>query len=116
MLIMFISVTMLNQHDNLIHITGAVKPQHWVQVIDPAGSGRYYWWNTDTNDTTALDAPKPSTSHIVRTQPTAVSTPFQHTRVHVQNNPSFSQSMVTYAVLGAGMTLGMVAVRAIFGI
>jgi hypothetical protein len=98
--------------------TGALRPEHWIQVIDPSGSSRYYWWNTDTNETTALDAPQPSTSHlVVKAEPTSsLSTPFQHTRLHVQSNPSFSRSMITYAALGAGMTLGMVAVRAIFGI
>jgi len=108
-----------NDDNDASLFTGALRPEHWIQVIDPSGSSRYYWWNTDTNETTALDAPQPSTtSHlVVKAEPTSsLSTPFQHTRLHVQSSPSFSRSMITYAALGAGMTLGMVAVRAIFGI
>lgn len=41
----------------------APKEQHpnpWVARKDPEGSGRIYYWNTETNETTALDAPRPS--------------------------------------------------------
>ncbi|CAD7939463.1 unnamed protein product [Amoebophrya sp. A25] len=31
----------------------------WKEVKDPAGSGKTYWWNTQTNQVTALGAAKP---------------------------------------------------------
>eukprot|EP01031_Cornospumella_fuschlensis_P024352 gene24352-29436_t len=31
----------------------------WVERLDPAGSGRKYYWNKNTNETTHLGAPKP---------------------------------------------------------
>ena len=36
----------------------------WVEVKDE-NTGRMYWWNQETNETTALDAPKP-TGHTAR--------------------------------------------------
>ena len=31
----------------------------WKQEIDPKGNGLTYYWNQDTNESTALGAPKP---------------------------------------------------------
>jgi hypothetical protein len=38
-------------------VESSVDP--WVAVKDPEGSGRIYWWNKRTDETTPLDAPKP---------------------------------------------------------
>uniref|UniRef100_A0A7S4T1D2 Uncharacterized protein n=1 Tax=Alexandrium monilatum TaxID=311494 RepID=A0A7S4T1D2_9DINO len=38
--------------------TGA-EESPWVEVKDPAGSGRTYWWNRTTNQTTPLGAARP---------------------------------------------------------
>ena len=44
-----------------------VPADPWQEVKDPA-TGQVYWWNTQTNETTAVGAPKP-------TGPTAVGAP-----------------------------------------
>ena len=31
----------------------------WKKVKDPNGSDSFYYWNTETNETTPLDSPKP---------------------------------------------------------
>eukprot|EP01041_Mallomonas_annulata_P007403 gene7403-15122_t len=33
--------------------------ESWMEVMDPKGSGKSYWWNKKTNETTVLGAPKP---------------------------------------------------------
>eukprot|EP00428_Durinskia_dybowskii_P022984 CAMPEP_0170245872 /NCGR_PEP_ID=MMETSP0116_2-20130129/22722_1 /TAXON_ID=400756 /ORGANISM="Durinskia baltica, Strain CSIRO CS-38" /LENGTH=139 /DNA_ID=CAMNT_0010496747 /DNA_START=18 /DNA_END=433 /DNA_ORIENTATION=- len=35
--------------------------EDWVEVADPHGSGKTYWWNRMTNKTTHLGATKPGT-------------------------------------------------------
>jgi hypothetical protein len=37
-----------------------VKDEDPWQPVTDASSGQTYWWNTQTNETTALGAPKPS--------------------------------------------------------
>ena len=40
----------------------------WVEVVDKP-SGKIYYWNTQTNETTALDAPKPTSLSNQQQQP-----------------------------------------------
>lgn len=108
---------------------GSPRPSHWVEVADPNGSGGMYWWNPETNQTTAVGEPRPNLfaghSTVVLINNDAGIRPFgigqtnldvQRARQQQQQAPqSFGGTMVTYIVLGAGMTFGMVAVRAIFG-
>lgn len=103
---------------------GSPRPQHWVEVADPAGSNLTYWWNPETNATTPLGEAKP---HMFQPTVVAVSNtsirpfgirggldanPQQYQQLQP---PSFGKTMVTYVVLGMGMTFGMVMVRAILG-
>lgn len=95
---------------------GYPKPMNWIPVNDPSGSGLIYWWDPESNTTTALGEPKPAAivpMSNTTSQPAFVRGPaFQQT---VNRPQSFAGNMVTYATLGAGMTLAMIAVRAVLG-
>lgn len=39
---------------------GAAEKEVWQEVKDPNGSGQTYFWNPESNQTTALGAPKPN--------------------------------------------------------
>ena len=95
---------------------GAPRPIEWTQVFDKE-SGLSYWWDPDSNQTTALGAPKPDSHPIGSTSsPLGSLRPFQ--RLQQQSPPAtqtFSGAMIQYATLGFGMTLGMVLVRVLLG-
>eukprot|EP00928_Gymnodinium_smaydae_P058143 TRINITY_DN41364_c0_g1_i1.p1 TRINITY_DN41364_c0_g1~~TRINITY_DN41364_c0_g1_i1.p1 ORF type:complete len:144 (+),score=13.62 TRINITY_DN41364_c0_g1_i1:63-434(+) len=40
--------------------TAAEAKDPWVEVPDPLGSGKTYWWNQTTNQTTHVGAPHPA--------------------------------------------------------
>eukprot|EP01031_Cornospumella_fuschlensis_P036922 gene36922-44794_t len=46
----------------------ALDADPWVPVTDKA-SGQIYFWNTQTNETTALGAPKPTSGTLAHPQP-----------------------------------------------
>ena len=118
-----------NPNTNETTHLGSPRPNHWVEVPDPNGSSGVYWWNPETNQTTAVGEPRPnlfaSQSTVVVSMTDAGIRPFGMSSNQLDTQrasqqqqvqpPSFSKTMVSYVVLGMGMTFGMVAVRAIFG-
>jgi hypothetical protein len=77
----------------------------WVSVKDEA-SGRIYWWNQLTNETTALDAPKPGTVYNI--QPVYVAPP---TSVVGGIGSMVAQGMA----FGAGSSIAHHAIGSLFG-
>ena len=93
--------------------------------------GNKYWWNPETNETTAIGAYKPdsiynnksiiidnnNSNHIQSRTTTTNPNPFYRKTLitNNNNNTSFLGSMMTYVTLGVGMTLGMIVVKSIFG-
>ena len=83
------------------------KPEHWIEVKSDEG---LYWWNPETEETTALGAPRPP---IFR-QSLQNSSNYSN-----QFNPppqTLGSSMKTYFFLGIGMTAGITLVRLAIGI
>ena len=114
----------------------AARPAHWVQLPDPEKSGLKYWWNPETNETTPLGAERPAANGILlpvqrfestSTTPTVNTNksvlPFgQSSRIQEYKQqqqqmppPTLGRSMVTFFTWGVGMTMAMVAVRAVLG-
>lgn len=79
----------------------------WREVDAEDGTGRTYFWNQRSGETTAVGAPRPTTDRLVDT----------HTP---QLQPQFvpqtlTGSLLAAAAWGAGITLSFAAVRALFG-
>lgn len=109
----------------------------WREVKDPQGSALTYWWNEETNETTALGAPRPS--HWVEVSDpngsgltywwdkesnvtTALGSPRPHGSVvpgqqqMLQPRPvSFGSAMKQMVALGFGVSMAMIMVRALIG-
>lgn len=81
---------------------GSIKPAHWVEVSDPNGTSKTYWWNPETNQTTQLGAPRPPSIPIL----------FQEVEFE---KPSLGKVLVRSAVIGGGLTLGLMLAMSIFG-
>lgn len=100
---------------------GVPKPAHWVEVkSDPsAANSQSYWWNPESNSTTQLGAPKPHYS-LMTVQPSQQQQ--QHHHHHQQqvmggeHHQTFGGMMKTYILLGVGVAVGGMAVRALFGV
>mmetsp|Transcript_5677 Transcript_5677/g.8608 ORF Transcript_5677/g.8608 Transcript_5677/m.8608 type:complete len:163 (+) Transcript_5677:78-566(+) len=119
----------------------AISPTEnpWKEVHDPKGSGLSYWWNPETNETTALGEPKPDhwlevrdpdgsdltywwnpetnqTTSLGQSKPMSFEVnhrnPFQP---NVQQPRSFGGHMMQMMGLGFGISLGMILIRSIIG-
>ena len=105
-----------NKETNETTHLGAKKPTHWIEVKDQSGSELTYWWDPESNQTTPLGSPRPNNIDnipgILLTNSSPIS---RHFTTQSNANPSFRQTMVTYASLGVGLTLGMTFVRFLFG-
>ena len=121
---------------NLPQTTTSAYSSPWQAVKDPKGSSLVYYWNSTTNETTALGAPKPAV-WLMQTDPkgsgqiyywnpetqetTALGAPNPN---YVSNGKQFQQisqpqtlggSMITYLGLGLGLGLGVALVRIMIG-
>lgn len=111
----------------------------WKSVADPKGSGLAYWWNTETQETTALGAPRPehwievndpNSSSLTywwnpeTNQTTSLGEPCPNHQNHqnkfiLTNLPpttSFSNQVLRMVALGFSMSCAMILVRVIIGI
>lgn len=111
----------------------------WVETKDPNGSHLTYYWNTKTNETTALGSARPEHWIEVKSdeglywwnpetqETTAIGAlqPPSFTQISNSNsnynhfNPppqTLGSSMKTYFFLGIGMTVGITIVKLIIGI
>lgn len=98
---------------------GAPQPDTWVPVKDKQ-TGLIYYHNPVTDETTAVGQSKPPMyRELVVSQPTQNLAHYSQRHPNPFTNPpqeSFGRSMVTYATLGASMTLGIVFMRVVLGI
>ena len=113
----------------------AINP--WQVAKDPNGSDITYWWNPETNESTALGAPKPQ--HWVEVkdpngsnltywwnvdtgETTQLGSPNPnqqfHSKLILRSNEapvSFGKHMINMAALGFGMSFAIIIVRGIMG-
>ena len=76
----------------------------WTEVKD-AATGQTYWWNTVTNQTTQLGAPKPDSA-------TAVTTPPPPTQ---EQGPGLGRVVAEGFAFGTGSAIAHSVVGSIFG-
>ena len=91
---------------------GALQPTGggaaWTEVMDPS-TGRTYWWNKATGQTTALGDPKPDTFRLPESSPgNALTRPFD-----VHGRPTIGLAMGQMVVFGFGGALGVTFVSAV---
>lgn len=92
----------------------AKSPENsWVSVKDEV-SGRIYWWNQMTNETTALDAPKPTGPTAVAIPPHAGSTP-AIPQQQTSMLGGIGEMVVQGMAVGTGMHLARHAVDSVLG-
>jgi len=99
---------------------GADEPDTWISVKDK-GTGLTYWHNPVTDETTPVGVPKPpmyrsSGGGLAVSQSQGMPAPYQaSTPFRQPPQESLGRSMVSYATLGFGFTMGMVMVRVLLG-
>lgn len=90
---------------------GALQPTGgaaWTEVMDP-GTGRTYWWNKATGQTTALGDPKPEAFRLPEpSRGNALTRPFD-----AQGRPTIGLAMGQMVVFGFGGALGVTFVSAV---
>jgi len=87
----------------------APRPAHWVEVRSDISSGSLtYWWNPENNSTTALGAPKPHYTQITANPPLPGGS-----GTHAPLGTG--GIMKTYFIVGIGVALGGILVRAVLG-
>jgi hypothetical protein len=110
----------------------------WKEEKDPNGSNLTYWWNPETNETTALGAVKPQywvqvkdpagsdsvywwnvdtneTTALGSPNPNLVHNLSMINQSSQQQPVSFGKHMVNMAALGFGMSFAIIAVRSVLG-
>ena len=90
-----------NKTTNETTAIGAARPDPWVKVITKQG---VYYHNLATNQTTSLGAPLPPRYEIQQYQQ-----PFRQ-----QQPMTLGRSIITFATLGFGMSIGIAMVNSIF--
>ena len=80
----------------------------WTEVKDDA-SGQSYWWNTVTNETTHLGAPKPTTAQVVSQTAPPPPSPQQG------QAPGLGQVVAEGFAFGTGSAIAHSVVGSIFG-
>jgi hypothetical protein len=80
----------------------------WQPVTDKA-SGQVYYWNTVTNETTALGAPKPVSLTPQQQQELAMA------QAQAQQQPGFMGMMAQGMAFGAGSSMAHHAIGSLFG-
>ena len=89
-----------NKATNETTAVGAARPDPWVPVIKKQG---VYYHNLATNQTTALGAPLPARYGIQQYQPQQQQQPM-----------TLGRSIMTFATLGFGMSIGIAMVNSLF--
>mmetsp|Transcript_18770 Transcript_18770/g.22904 ORF Transcript_18770/g.22904 Transcript_18770/m.22904 type:complete len:193 (-) Transcript_18770:1445-2023(-) len=103
---MFVEKPATNENQNQIPPPPAVRADDaWEPVVDEATKQTYYW-NTVTNETTALGAPKPTTATLGHDQQLS---PQQYER------PGLGQTLKEGFAFGAGAGIARGVVGSMFG-